>query len=69
MPQPKDSLAGDESLEMGKLSQKPKHNVFLRVLGSPWKELSTLEMSMRVVGWFVFWALIGVMVGLIVRFT
>ena len=69
MPQPKNAFADGESLEMGKLPQKPKHNVFLRICGAPWKELSTLEMSMRVVGWLVFWVVIGVIIGLIIRFT
>jgi hypothetical protein len=69
MPQPRNAFADDESLERGKLPQKAKHNIFLRVCGAPWKELSTLEMSMRVVGWLVFWVVIGVIIGLIIRFT
>lgn len=69
MPQAKGSFTDDESLERGELPQKPKHNLFLRVCGAPWKELSTLEMSMRIVGWLAFWVVIGVIIGVIIRFT
>ncbi|KAJ5643425.1 uncharacterized protein N7484_005932 [Penicillium longicatenatum] len=69
MPQSKDYFDDSESLEMGNQPPKPKRNAFLRICGTPWRELSTLELCLRILGWLTFWVVVGVIIGLIIRYT